>query len=417
MTLKKAPEPQGYELFGPGPKFPDFPYGEWKMRLDKARKLMRENQIDLLMLWSRQNCRYFTGFTSVHWHLPSLQPMVALIPVEGEPVVLTGEFFRWTVEAQSWIRNIWSPEATHSIEAERGFPKEVAAATKEMGFGNATIALEMGELGHIWIPRPLNDIQTLINELPNAKFVDGDKVIWGCRMIKSPLEIDRLTTAAAIHKTAMAAVVDGYRPGMTEQDITKIFICTAYEQGADWVPSGHIMCGRDKEGMWDTDHHFDGVTVNKGDYLSVDIGVRYKGYWADMGRMINVGPPTETWKQAWETIARGFDAAAATARPGIPIRKVWKAVNEVVTGGGLMGFEMYGHCIGLDIQEPPVLDSTEETLLQPGMTFEVESLGMLGLRRMGGEGTFQYENLLIITEDGCNTVMGIPKELMETAYS
>lgn len=417
MSLKKQPE-VGYEMFGPNPTMPDFPYDEWKNRIRKAQDLMRKQGIDLLMLWSRQNCRYFSGFTSVHWHLPSLQPLVLLLPVEGEPVAVTGEFFRWTVEAQSWVRNIWAPEDTHAIKAERGFPKEVAAAAKDMGFEKATIGLEMGELGHVWIPRPLNDIQTLMNSLPKAKFVDGDKVVWGCRMIKSPLEIDRLTRAATIHRTAMAAVVDGYRPGMTEKDIANIFICTGYQNGADWVTSGHIMCGRDKEGMWDTDHHFDGVMVNRGDYLSIDISVRYKGYWADMGRMINVGPASEGWKQGWETIGKGFDAAAATARPGLPINKVWEAVNEVVIGGGIMGFEMYGHCIGLDVQEPPVLDSTEEMPLQAGMVFEVESLGIAGgLRKFGGDGTFQFENLLIITEDGCNTVMGLPRELMETAYS
>jgi Xaa-Pro aminopeptidase len=80
-------------LFGPAPKFPDVPHAEWKARIDKAKRLMKEQDIGLLMLWSRQNCRYFTGFTSIHWHVPSIQPLVALIPVDGDPVVITGDFF------------------------------------------------------------------------------------------------------------------------------------------------------------------------------------------------------------------------------------------------------------------------------------------------------------------------------------
>ena len=286
-----------------------------------------------------------------------------------------------------------------------------------MGYSKANIGLEMGQLGHMWIPRPLNDINTMINALPDAKFVDGDRVIWGCRSIKSPLEIDRLTKAAMIHKQAMSAVVDKYRPGMTEQDVGKIFTCTAYENGSDWVTGGHIMCGSDREGMWDTDYHFDGCTINRGDYLSIDISVRYKGYWADMGRMINVGPATENWKNCWDAIGRGFDAAASVAKPGIKAKDIWKAVNDTVTEGGLMGFEMYGHGIGLDVQEPPVLGATDETVLEAGMTFEVESLGMIGLRKLGGEGAFQYENLLIITDDGCSTVIGLPHHHIETAHS
>jgi len=42
MSLKKAPQPPGYELYGPQPTFPDVPYAEWKARIDKARKLMKE---------------------------------------------------------------------------------------------------------------------------------------------------------------------------------------------------------------------------------------------------------------------------------------------------------------------------------------------------------------------------------------
>lgn len=416
MALKKTPEPQGYELYGPEPKFADVPHAEWKARIDRARKLMREENIDLLMLWSRQNCRYFASFTSTHWHLPSIQTMVALIPIDGDPAVVTGEFFRWTTEAQSWIRDIRTQVDVHQVSSEREFPREVAEAVKEMGYAKASIGLEMGPLGHTWIPRPLNDIQTMMNALPDANFVDGDKVIWGCRMIKSPLEIDRLTTAATIHRQAMATVVEQFRPGMTEQDVGKIFICTAVQNGADWVQSGHIMCGSEREGMWDTGHHFDGCTINRGDYLSVDIGLRYKGYWADMGRMINVGPATENWKNCWDTIGRGFEAATKVARPGVKAKDVWKAVNDTNEEGGLMGFEMYGHGIGLDLQEPPVLGATDETVLEPGMTFEVESLGAVGLRKFGGEGGFQYENLLIITESGCSTVMGLPHHIVETTH-
>jgi Xaa-Pro aminopeptidase len=415
MPLKLTP-PQGYELYGPDPKFPDVPHAEWKARIERARTLMRRDGVDLLMLWSMQNCHYFASFTSTHWHLPSIQTMVALIPIDHDPVVVTGEFFRWTVEGQSWIRDIRTQQDVHQVRSERRFPLDVAEVVRDIGYEKAKIGLEMGELGHTWIPRPLNDIQALIGALPKADFVAGDRIIWGCRSIKSPLEIDRLTKAATIHRQAMSTVVEKYRPGMTEQDIGKIFLCTAYENGAEWAKGGHIMCGSDREGMWDTGHHFDGCTVNRGDYLSLDMSVCYKGYWADMGRMVNVGPATENWKKCWDTIGRGFEAATKVAKPGIRAKDVWKAVNDVIQDGGLMTFEMYGHGIGMDIQEPPVLGATDETVLEPGMTFEVESLGALALRKFGGEGVFQYENLVIITEDGCSTVMGLPHHITETSY-
>jgi Xaa-Pro dipeptidase len=417
MGLIKPPEPKGYAMFGPEPKFPDVPYGEWKARIDKARKLMGENNIDLLMLWSMQNCRYFTAFTSMHWHAPSIQPLVALIPIEGDPVVITGEFFRWTVEAQTWIRDIRGQADVHQVKSERELPKEVADTVKEMGYGDKNIGLEMGRHGHMWIPRPLNDIQTLMKELPEAHFVDGDKVIWGCRIIKSPLEIDRITAAVAIHRQAMAAVVEQFRPGMTEKEVGKLFLCTAYEKGADWVLGGHIMCGPDKEGIFDTGYHFDGVTINKGDYLSIDMILNYKGYWADNGRIINVGPPPEGYKKKYETACRAFDAGVEAAKPGVKAKEVWAAVNDVMLKEGCSSIEMYGHGVGMDVHEPPIFGFTDETVLEPGMTFELETGVVTEFRRMGGDGLVHYENTIIITDRGCALIDGLRKDIIQVSYS
>ncbi|MEW6440060.1 MAG: Xaa-Pro peptidase family protein [bacterium] len=417
MMLKKAPQPQGFELYGPQPSFPDVPHAEWRVRIDKARRLMKENQVDLLMLWSPNNCKYFTAYRSMHWVIPSIQPMVALIPAEGEPVAVAGELFRWTIEGMSWVRDIRGQEDVHQLSSERGFPKEVAETVKDMGHEKSRIAIENGRLGHMYIPRPLCDIQTLMNALPKAQFVDGDRVIWGCRMTKSPLEIERLTRAAAIHKQAMTAVAEKYRPGMTEYDVGRIFLLTAYENGADHVERGHICCGPEREGMWDTPYVR--AAIHKGDLLYIDMILNYEGYWADMGRVFNVGPATESWKKSHRVIHEGFDAAVAVMKPGVTGREVWQAVNRVVEPAGLGSFEMFGHGIGLDVHEPPVLGRTEEEIiLQPGMTFEVESLGIGegGLRNMGGMGGFQHENLVVITETGAYAVHGCPRDIMETSY-
>jgi Xaa-Pro aminopeptidase len=106
----------------------------------------------------------------------------------------------------------------------------------------------------------------------------------------------------------MSAVVQEFRPGMTEADVGTIFICSGYQAGAESVTSGHIMCGSAKEGMVDTKHSFDGVTIHKEDYLSVDMAVSYKGYWADMARIINVGPVTPEFRKYSVQLADAFDA-------------------------------------------------------------------------------------------------------------
>jgi len=414
MALSKPPQPQGYELYGPDPKFPDVPRDEWRLRINRAQNQMREHGIDLLMLWSRQNCRYFAGFRSVDWHVPNNQPMVTLIPVDRDPVVVTSDLLRWTVEAQSWIRDIWCREVPQGVSLFESLPKDIADAVRELGCETGNIALEKGSMGMMFIPRPVDEIQAFMEELPQANFVDGDSVVWGCRMIKSQLEIDRMTKSAAIHKQALTAMVDEYRPGMTENDVGKIFLLSAYENGADWVLPGSIMCGAEKEGVFNTFYDFEGATIKRGDYFWVDMQVSYKGYWADMGRMINVGPPSDDFKRYYEAMWNAWDAGAEVAGPGVKANDVWAAVDKIIGEAGLMKVGSLGHGVGLDIHEPPEIDATDETILQPGMTLELEALGVTGLRKFGGEGGFQYENLIVITETGCTRVMGLPRDIIHT---
>ncbi|MBW2618955.1 MAG: aminopeptidase P family protein [Deltaproteobacteria bacterium] len=417
MALNKPPEPKGYTFYGPKPHLPDVPYGEWKARIEKARSLMEEEGIDLLLLASEKNCRYFTASTHGHWLAPSLQPQVALIPLKGECVIVCGEFFRTTFEAQSWIRDIRCQPDPHQIEHEREFPAEVAGLIKEMGCGQGKIAVEQGPLGHMYIPRPPNHLKRFVEELPEATLADGDRIIWSCRQIKSPLEIDRMRKAAAIHRQAMSTIVEEYRPGMTEKDVGKIFMHSLIESGADWTQSSHICCGADKEGVFDCSHQFDGIAINKGDYIWIDIVVPYMGYWADNGRVFNVGPVSDELRKNYEITWEAFDAAAEAAGPGIKASQVWQAQADVLKKAGFEAFEMCGHGIGLDIHEPPVLGYSDDTALEPGMTLELEILVFPGFRRTGGLGPIHYENMLIIGEEGCEMIHGLKRDIIQVSHS
>jgi Xaa-Pro aminopeptidase len=191
----------------------------------------------------------------------------------------------------------------------------------------------------------------------------------------------------------------------------------AAENGADWAISGHIACGDMKEGVLDTGSHFEGVVFGKGDYMSIDTPLRYKGYWADMGRFIYVGPTPQDYKEGTEVVWRAFDAAVEKAKPGVPVKEVYNTIIQIEQEAGLLPIEVGGHGIGLDIHEPPAVTATEETLLEPGMCLEIEPCAIKGgFKRHGYTGLYQYENLVLITERGSTPVMGLPRRHLEVAW-
>ena len=49
-------------LFGPAPKYPDMPHAEWKARIDKAKRLMKEQDIGIWFAVQNPNIYSLGGF-------------------------------------------------------------------------------------------------------------------------------------------------------------------------------------------------------------------------------------------------------------------------------------------------------------------------------------------------------------------
>ncbi|MBW2619035.1 MAG: aminopeptidase P family protein [Deltaproteobacteria bacterium] len=272
----------------------------------------------------------------------------------------------------------------------------------------------------MYIPRPLIDIEAFKNGLPDAKFVDGDKVVWGCRMFKSPLEVERMKRAAQVIHRMHAAVAKEFRPGMSEMDVAKICHHIQIEsgdiQGGDTAIISHIICGGEKEGMLDVLAHSE-VTITAGDYLQLDLMHKHRGYWAYVVRQFQVGPVTDEMERYYQLCAEGMENALSIIKPGVRCCDVFEAAVKPETDAGLEPpFGMAGHGIGMDILEPPSIDSTNEAVLEEGMTFSLETWLITGLRRHGGSGLFGYEEQYVITENGYETVGAIDKRINQVLH-
>ena len=415
--MLNKPESRGY-TFHKQPKYPDVPYTEYEARITKAQRLMSENGVDCMLLWSRQNNRYFLGFESIHWWLPSIQPAVGIIPVTGEPIIVVPEFFRGAVETLCWVRNILGQQNPHQPRNVRGLPIEVAGVVKEIGYGSKNIGLEMGPLGCTWIPRPLNDIEALKNALPDAKFVDGDKVIWGCRMIKSPLEVERIRKSVAGNRAIMSAVVEGYRPGMTEVDIARIAHLKAAGLDGSFIGDnaigmvGHLIASPEKDFCADVMAH-EGATKGKGDRIFFDFAFNYKGYMPDCSRVWQIGQITDKIKRDYELVWKGLDNAKAILKPGVKAKDIYDVMVEPLLAAGRQVSDMGGHGTGLDTHEPPSIDAWNEMLIEEGMVLSVERW-LKG--RNGHLGEVHCQDTHVVTDKGCEKIETLSRDIIQVSH-
>jgi len=408
------------------PKYPDFPYAEGKARIDKAKKLMSENEIDAMVLFSKYNMRYFFGLITICWEIQDIQAGVGIIPLDGEPILIVPAFLAINAQQFCWTKDIRLQIGPFGPKGREELVKLVADVVKEIGCDKKNIALEMGPMGVMSIPRPLNDIELFKSELPDARFVNGDKVIWDCRMVKSPLEIDRIRRAVQVVNKMHSALVEGFRPGMSEIDLEKMIRHVEVDagdfQGMDAVMSGFFFCNLEKEGIIDCMGLDDVMVLSKNDYIVADLQHKHKGYWADIARVFQVGPITDEIKRAYEVCIAGFESGAAMIRPGVKANEVYKAAGKPFKGTGLAVAEMAGHGVGMEVHEPPNLEINNEMLLQEGMVLaleiwihpEIETEKFW--RRDGGVGMIGFEDQFVVTDKGCERIEGLDKSIIQVSH-
>jgi Xaa-Pro aminopeptidase len=347
--------------------------------------------------------------------MKSIQPAVGIIPSKGDPILIVPDLFMGNAEGLCWVKDIRVLLSPHQPKSQRELPIEVAIIIKEIGCDNKNIALEMGPLGCMWIPRPLNDIRLFENSLPDARFVNGDQIIWDCRMIKSPLEIDRIQKSIACMAAIESAIVERYKPGMTEIDLMKIINNSRAEQegnflGHDAIAWSELICDTKKRRFSDI-MALEGAVIAKGDTILFDGVFYYKGYTPDSARMWQVSNITKEVEKYYKIIFKAEDNVEKMLKPGVKAKDVYEALYEPVRSAGLTPSDMGGHGTGLDCHEPPSIDAWNEMRIQENMTLSIEPWMILEK-----EESFGIQDTFLVTNNGCVKFEGLRREIIQVSH-
>lgn len=140
---------------------------------------------------------------------------------------------------------------------------------------------------------------------------------------------------------------------------------------------------------------------------------RNSGYWADMTRTYIKGQPSEEILAIYESVKRAQQAGIDFAKAGVKNVDVHKKVEEVFLKDGFdiegKGFiHGTGHGLGLDIHEQPYINkSAGDKVLEVGNVVTIEP--GLYYPELGG---VRIEDVVLITEDGCENLTNYPKEFV-----
>jgi Xaa-Pro aminopeptidase len=95
------------------------------------------------------------------------------------------------------------------------------------------------------------------------------------------------------------------------------------------------------------------------------------GYWVQMVRTTFVGKPKASVERMYDILIEIGSALPGQLRPGKKASEVAEWVRHKIIGAGFEIGVNFGHCLGLDVVERPLVHVKEETVLTPGMVITV----------------------------------------------
>jgi len=213
---------------------------------------------------------------------------------------------------------------------------------------------------------------------------------------KSPDEIDRMAAAGAILVRTLQLLESKVREGVTTAELDEAAERYIRSQGATPAFKGYrgfpgSICSSPNSMVV---HGIPGsYRLERGDVLSVDVGVVKDGWVADAARTFPVGHVSPVAHKLLDVTRSSLFDAVEQCRPGNRLGDVSHAVQARVEGEGLSVIRsLVGHGIGRDMHEDPQVPNFGEPgkgpLLEDGMVLAVEPMVTAGrhLVRMGDDG-------------------------------
>ncbi|MBB4154012.1 Xaa-Pro aminopeptidase [Sphingomonas jinjuensis] len=327
-------------------------------RLARAQALMRANGIGAILIEPGSSLIYFTG---VRWGR-SERLTAAIIPVEGEPCIVTPFF-----EEPSVRESLAVPAEVRVWQEDQDPLRVVAGFLKDRGLAGKPVGVE--ETVRYFA------VEALMTAMPRARLVSADPVVRGCRMIKTPAEIALMQLATDVTIAAYRWTWPRVEIGMTGPEIGALMTAATRKLGgspefalaligpAAALPHGSREVHR----------------IADGQILLMDCGCTVQGYQSDVSRTFVKGTASIEQRRVWDQVAKGQQIAFAAAQPGTPAGAVDDAVRRYYATLGygrdyrLPGLShRTGHGIGMDGHEPVNLVRGETTRLAPGMCFSDE---------------------------------------------
>ncbi|GLX79337.1 metallopeptidase [Thalassotalea insulae] len=331
---------------------------ERQQRIAKAQQLMGEHNIAAMIIEPGATMDYFSGIQ--WWRSERLTALV--IPQQGEVAVVCPFFEEPSIRETLMVGNdvrVWQEHESPFIRIKQ--------ILKDRGIEKGNIAFEHSVRYFV--------LQGVMALLPAMKDVSASAVTWGCRMYKSPHELQLMHKANEVTLMAYQYVWSQLAVGMTQADVKSLMHSAQAQLGGSgiWNMALFNQASAYPHGTKQQQ------TLTQGSVVLMDCGCNVHGYQSDISRTFVFGEANKQQQKVWHTVRQGQNIAFDKAQLGVAAGAIDDAVRQYYQNQGygpayqLPGLShRTGHGIGMKGHEGVNFVHGEETKLAQGMCFSNE---------------------------------------------
>ena len=374
-------------------------------RIAKADQQRRQADLDALLVWKDENCRYLTDLRPQLIAGKTTALNGALLVEARAPIVFCSGGERDRIDrTMPWVKQVHTIPIIEEKALVDGLIRDILGPVlREHRLTDAKLGLDESNMVFY---------KALTHHFPNMKVEDGDTPMQQARLIKLDEEIALLEEATAIADavcaTATAAVADGVR----ECEVAGEAMRTLFRLGGEYA---HVMTPFVASGEHMAPPHriCSDKLIRHGDVVFIDIGAAWCGYFGDMARTVICGEASKEQRKVYTAVYEGLTAGIAEMRPGRTNKDAAGAVIKAADKHGLGGRFLslfIGHGVGIGANEPPYIGETLPGAptyeFKPGMVFAVEPL--IWVEGVRGGGGVRLEEMVLVTENGPHVMSRAP---------
>lgn len=220
-------------------------------------------------------------------------------------------------------------------------------------------------------------VQSILLHADTSDFVINEDPFRNARIIKDDSEIGKIMRASDIIDRLYQVCSEEIKKGITEKQLQAKLLYEAMKlEGTStcypFTLNPFIVAGGANSAL----PHFE--TSNRefvdGDFIVVDLTIRYEGYISDATRTFALGNVSDEMSHVYDLVKKSQQQGLECVGQGVECGKVDSACRNLISkyGYGDKFIHSTGHGVGLEVHEQPWIRPNESKMLSKGMVVTIE---------------------------------------------